>query len=134
MNDVIARLTADMIKQPPVSASDATAIFAEFGVVPPADYLSFLSETNGAEGPVGESSYLTLWRVEEPVTNTSAYQVEEFAPELVLIGSDGGDTAYGLTRGSPTRFIAVPFIGMASDQSEELGRTFQEFLLTLTRR
>jgi hypothetical protein len=56
--------------------------------------------------------------------------VAQFAPDLLLFGSDGGGEAYAFdTRESPWGVVKVPFIGMSDRQSIVLlGRSFVEFL------
>lgn len=94
----------------------------------PEEYVKFLLHSNGGEGPIGDN-YLQLWGVEELIEDNEAYSVEEFAPGLWIIGSDGGDTAYCLdTRSKEMPFVSMPFIGMDLDEVESCGSTFKEFL------
>ncbi len=61
------------------------------------------------------------------------YCVREFAPGLVLFGSNGGDTAYGFdTRREGLPIVDVPFIGMGFEEATLIGRSFVEFLAGLT--
>ena len=60
----------------------------------PKDYVEFLKETNGGEGFVGENSYVIFWPLEKLLEYNKAYNVQEYAPGLFLIGSDGGGEAY----------------------------------------
>jgi hypothetical protein len=60
----------------------------------PVNYVSFLMEMNGGEGSIG-SSYLILWPAEEIVEINEAYNVSDWAPGVVIFGSDGGGEAYG---------------------------------------
>jgi hypothetical protein len=57
----------------------------------PAAYLDLMSRSNGVEGFVGDQ-YLVLWPVEQLQELNDAYATAEFAPGLLLIGSDGGGT------------------------------------------
>jgi hypothetical protein len=47
---------------------------------------------NGGEGSVGDT-YVILWRIEELIEMSKAYDVAEYAPGLFLFGSDGGGEA-----------------------------------------
>src|SRR3989442_10555776 len=77
----------------------------------PVDYARFLKDRGSGEGPVGRVGYLVLWRCSELIELNRAYGVAEYAPELVLFGSDGGDTAYAFDRrGVPASIVAVPFV------------------------
>lgn len=98
----------------------------------PEEYFIFLLHSNGCEGPIGDN-YLNLWRVEELIDDNEGYSVEEFAPGILIIGSDGGDTAYCIdTRSKEKPFVSMPFIGMDLDEVEVCGTTFKEFLKNLS--
>ena len=95
----------------------------------PKEYVSFLLTSDGGEGWVGENSYLSLWGVDEIAALNEAYEVNEFAPGLMLFGSDGGIDAYAFdTRGESTVIVEVPFIGMDLREVKNCGNTFIEFL------
>lgn len=64
----------------------------------PADYKEFLDMYNGGSGSVGENSYLQIWAFEDIDELNKDYEVVEFLSKIVLIGSDGGDTAYGINQ------------------------------------
>ncbi|MNT72535.1 hypothetical protein D3C72_2111440 [compost metagenome] len=93
----------------------------------PQEFLLFLNEFNGGEGFVGENSYVILWKTSDLIEFNHGYMVNEFAPELFLIGSDGGGTAYAIRKIDGT-FVQVPFIGMSIEESEKCGDDFKEFL------
>lgn len=94
----------------------------------PMEYAEFLVHSNGGEGSICDS-YLRLWRLEELIEDNEGYSVQDFAPGLLIIGSDGGDTAYCIdTRFESQPFVSVPFIGMDLDEVQECGNTFTEFL------
>jgi hypothetical protein len=78
----------------PASNSLLNQRIAAFGHPLPTDYLRFLRQANGGEGFVGKEVYLVLWRVEELAGMNAAYHVAEFAPGLLIFGSDGGDEAF----------------------------------------
>ncbi|MCU0484560.1 MAG: SMI1/KNR4 family protein [Anaerolineales bacterium] len=99
----------------------------------PQQYVDWLLLSNGGEGEVG-NSYLALWCLEEIIPLNEAYEVHEFIPGIILIGSDGGDTAFGIdTYVSPHPFIEVPFIGMDRKEIRVCGETFADFLDYLSR-
>ena len=98
----------------------------------PADYRAFMEGSNGAEGAIGEEGYLMLWAIEDIAELNDEYGVNEFAPGLVLFGSDGGDTGYAFdTRRSPLEIASVPFIGMDLKEAKRCGSTFNAFLRNL---
>ena len=54
-----------------------------------------------------------MWPIGRLAEYNRDYCVEEFAPGLVLIGSDGSGTAYAIdTRTEPGRMVSVPFVPM----------------------
>ncbi|MBE2294118.1 MAG: SMI1/KNR4 family protein [Phycisphaerales bacterium] len=98
----------------------------------PADYQTFMEQSNGAEGIIGTEGYLSLWPIEEIADLNNEYSVTEFAPGLVIFGSDGGDTAYAFdTKKSPPEIVTVPFIGMDLKEVKDYATTFNEFLKNL---
>ncbi|MFT9848737.1 SMI1/KNR4 family protein [Aneurinibacillus sp. REN35] len=55
-------------------------------------------------------------------------RIEEFIPGLLIIGFDGGDTAYCIDdRNNEKIFVQVPFIGMDSSEVKRCGDSFTEF-------
>jgi hypothetical protein len=114
-------------------ASDETVQRAleNFPSAPPADYLEFMRRANGAEGEL-PGSWLQLWPLEKLKERNALYAVEEFAPGLRLIGSDGGSNGFALM---PERdgmvFVRVPFIDIGIEDGEILGRSFVEFVEAL---
>jgi hypothetical protein len=94
------------------------------------DYGDVLKRHNGIEGFIGPTQYIMLWSVEEIPKLNAGYQVADYAPSIVLLGSDGGGTAYGRNK-SKGKFGSVPFIGMSQSDFKEMGATFEEFLAQL---
>lgn len=102
---------------------------AQLYVTFPVDYRKFMAESNGGEGSVGTRSYLVLWPLEDLIPLNEAYAVKEFAPGLILFGSDGGDTAYAFdARETALIIIEVPFIGMSVNEARPCGASFLDFL------
>ncbi len=94
----------------------------------PDEYVAFLRKSNGAEGPIGDY-YLQLWPVQELEHLNAAYSVDEFAPGLLLFGSDGGDTAFAFdTRTPDMAIVKVPFVGMGLEETRPCSQTFYGFL------
>jgi len=63
-----------------------------FGIKFPCEYVDLMKITNGVEGKIGENSYIAIWQIENIIQYNKGYAVEEFAPGLLIFGSDGGDT------------------------------------------
>jgi hypothetical protein len=96
---------------------------------PPAQYLAFLTDFNGAAGFIGPNKYLSLWDAASVLENNDGYMVREFAPDIFLIGTDGGGNGYGFRASG--EFVEVPLIGMASSEARTLAKSFIEMLETL---
>jgi hypothetical protein len=100
----------------------------------PAEYRDFLQFTNGGEGFVGSGSYAALWRVEEICRFNKEYEVSEYAPGLLLFGTNGGGECFGFDYRSPDRVIVqVPAIGMSLNDTLVIAPTFHRFLDLLGR-
>ncbi len=113
------------------AALRAVQIFARGKI--PNDYIGFLMTANGGEGPIGQSGYIRFWKAEEIEPFNKSYNVEEFAPDVLLFGSNGGIDAYGFDlQKRPVEYISLPFIGMNRDEIEPLGRTLTEFLQNMS--
>ena len=59
-------------------------------LVLPDDYLAFMSEHNGGEGPLGENNYGRFYKMEELQEVNDDYEVGKWWPGHVVIGTDGG--------------------------------------------
>jgi cell wall assembly regulator SMI1 len=106
---------------------------AQLGIRLPPDYVEFITAMNGGEGFVGDN-YVILWSVDELPRFNREYNVPEFAPGLVMFGSDGGGEGFGFDlRSQNARVVVVPFIGMGWTDAEEIAPSFREFLEKLSR-
>ena len=90
-----------------------------------------LHQTMSGEGMVGDSNYLLLWPKSDLEELNDAYEVQEFLSNIMLIGSDGGEIAYGID--ITGRFVSVPFIGMADDQIRVIAEDFDGFVEYVSR-
>jgi hypothetical protein len=120
-------------KQPPhrsgVGSADVEAAQRFLGVVFPTEYRTFIVDFNGTEGNNDHIGYLSLWSLDRVVALQEAYAVAEFAPGLLLIGSDGGDAAiaYDMRMSEPA-LVEVPFIGMSLEEVRPLEVGLMELL------
>lgn len=89
-------------------------------------YEDFLRQTLSGEGMVGENNYLLLWKKSEIEELNDLYETREFLSDVILIGSDGGDMAYGID--IKGRYIEVPFIGMDDEEIKVIGNNFDDFV------
>jgi len=76
-------------------------------------YLQYIRQSNGGEGLVDENYYI-LWEIENISRYNEEYEVKEYAPDLLLFGSNGGGESYAFDRRSAGwPVVMVPFIGMS---------------------
>jgi hypothetical protein len=99
---------------------------AECRITFPSDYRQFLLNSDGLTGTVG-STCLALWSARELGELNKGYNLAEFCPEAVAIGSNGGGEAIVFRRDS-LRIGHVPFIPLDIQHYEDLAGTFDEFL------
>jgi hypothetical protein len=98
----------------------------------PESYLDFLKFSNGGEGFVGKYAYLLLYPAEDIPKLVKAAGVDRFAPGLILIGSDGGDTVYAFdTNQESTPIVAASAECLSLDNTKTIGSDFEEFLTYL---
>ena len=119
-----------LIRRPPGATDELVAAAQkQLGTDLPEQFVQFLKVTNGPEGYIGENAYVMLWEVEDLASLNAAYEVQTYAPGLLIFGSDGGGEAYGFdTRSTPWTIVRMPFIGMEWSMATQIASTFDEFL------
>lgn len=116
---------------PPASPLVLEALSSELKVPLPISYLDFLSIHNGGEGFVG-NKYIIIWKAEEVARFNIEYEVDVYAPDIVLFGSSGGGEGYGFdTRNSGMPVIKIPFVGMGREYAEHVADDFSELFARL---
>jgi hypothetical protein len=131
MNDPIIEFFNNFLNKPGANQEDIERACTALNFTPPSDYLDALRFSNGGEGFINHS-YLRLYSIEELLTLNESYQVNTFAPGLIIFGSTGGGEAYAFnTRNAPIELIQIPFIPLDLEYGESLGQTFLEFLQRL---
>ncbi len=90
------------------------------------EFEQYLRQAITGEGMIGENNYLLLWDKNEIEELNTDYETQEFLTDIILIGSDGGDMAYGID--IMGRYIEVPFIGMDNDEVKIVADDFDGFI------
>jgi cell wall assembly regulator SMI1 len=127
----LARLLAAIDSNPPATAEAVSEAEAALGRPLPTHYRRFLLEADGCEGGLGDG-YVALWHVDDLAELNAAYAVDEFAPGLLLVGSDGGDTAYALDLNREhAPVVALPFVPMDYQLVEDMGVTIGDLLAAI---
>ena len=95
----------------------------------PGDYFEFLLLGDGGAGDVGGGEYAMLWSSDEIEKNNIVYEVANYAPGLVLFGSNGGGEAFAFDTMQAVATIGiVPFVGMSRKEYRPIAATFHQFL------
>lgn len=97
----------------------------------PDDFIELYKYSNGGEGFIGDG-YLIVWRSEELEKFNSEYEVEKYAPGIILFGSNGGGEAFGFdTRSTPFKVVQIPFVGMNLKYARTVADSFTELLVKM---
>ena len=123
----------DLPRRPGASIENIEAAERDLGVRLPEDYRSFLKESDGLEGFAGpEGDYVMLWGAGEIAKLNAGYCVAEFAPGVVLVGSNGGGEAFGYVRREGRKgYIRLPFIPMNLKEADDMGGTLFDLIVKL---
>jgi hypothetical protein len=104
---------------------------SDLGCTLPLDYVEFLIRHDGGEGFVGDN-YLIVWRAEELARFNREYEVGEYAPGVILFGSDGGGEGYGFDlRDKIMPVVRIPFVGMELRYAKPVAVNFSTLLTLL---
>lgn len=116
---------------PPAEPSFVGELSATLGVKIPSEYLNFLLKYDGGEGFIGDN-YIVLWKAEELAGFNREYEVEKYAPGILLFGSDGGGEGYGFdTESAAMPIVRVPFIGMERRYATPVAKDFLDLFAKL---
>jgi hypothetical protein len=109
---------------------EMSAVLTEVGSLAPADYVEALREASGYTGFLSDvSPYVELWPFGRLTDINREYGVMPKRDGMLLIGSDGGGTAYAVVAvGDRLSFADVPFIPLKVGEATLRGDSFEEFL------
>lgn len=124
-------LIKDIEKNLPLDDQTFDSVLRSIDCKFPPDYLDFMRQYNGGEGEIPNGQWLILWPIEQLKSYNEMYGVAEFAPALLLVGSNGGAMAYGIKRNEGV-FFEVEFVRLSESAAIEIGRSFDEFLSSLS--
>jgi cell wall assembly regulator SMI1 len=132
MCDQINRILTRFDGNEPASKESLDSVEREIGWRLPEDYCRFMTRWNGGEGFLGKQ-YLILWRAEEIAPFNRDYQVNEYAPGILLFASSGGGEAFGFDmRSDQAPVVQVPFVGLDLRYAKEVARNFTDLLLKMS--
>jgi hypothetical protein len=128
-DDEFKNLSNELVLGEPGTPDLIAETHRNLGFELPNDYVDFIKRANGADGPFGKDGYLNLWPVHDLRAKNKGYQVDDFAPGLLLFGSDGGGEAFAFDTRDPTLpVVGVPFVGLSLKEIQPLAESFLEFL------
>lgn len=132
MDESIRLIMSSLNVNPGASDTALEALRRSYPMLPVA-YLSFLAHSNGAEGQIGEHNYLILWAAEVMPECNSGYGVDDFAPGLLLFGTDGWNSGYGFDcRFKDSPVVEVSLTGLEWSDAEVIAPDFGGFLQRLS--
>lgn len=133
MDSRVARLTTRMDRRPGASANDLETIGSYLRFKPPNDYVEFMSETNGSEGPIGADGYLAIYTTQE-LLDCNAHMME-LEPGILFFGTNRGGEGFAFELDRPSHgIIAVEFADLDRARARPMGKTLVEFLEILSSR
>lgn len=132
MLNVIEQMLSSTTMRPPCSQHELVSFRKLVGMVPHDDYMGFMTQHNGCDGPVGVEGYLCLWPFHEVVSGTKEAGADEFAPGLLLFAGDGGNEAFAFDTHDPRwPIVMVPLVGLSRKDTRYIASTFTEFIQRL---
>lgn len=115
----------------PAESAVVDGLAARLGVALPKDYTDFLKEHNGGEGFIRDN-YVIFFKDEELADFNREYEVEKYAPGVLLFASDGGGEGYGFdTEDAAMPIVRIPFIGMDRRSAEIVARDLADLFARL---
>jgi hypothetical protein len=133
MDEAFAQRITWYCDKDPASDDSIRQFVEQSGTFLPQQYVQFLKKYNGGEGFVGPNAYLMLWSIDELAEMNTAYNVNEYASNLLLFGSSGAGEAYGFDAYAQMEIVRVPFVGMSPDLMETIASTFNDFIESLAK-
>ena len=97
-----------------------------FKVTLPKDYIEYISKNNGFSGDLN-GEYCDLWKLEDIISLNEVYKVQEFFPNLIYFGSNGGDEAYAFDKSNNMCIVSISFISNEKDK-KIIANNFKEFI------
>jgi hypothetical protein len=130
VNNKLLAILDGFVRNPgsPLHAINATSVLLQRQL--PGDYVEVLQYMDGGEGFMG-SEYVRLYPSKKLAELNKAYDVQEFAPGLLIFGSNGEGDAFAFDyRQNQPGVVRIPFIPMDIGYLEEEGSSVTEFLLS----
>jgi len=92
----------------------------------PQDYIEYMKSNSGYTGMINDD-YYNIWKLEEIISMNNSYQVQEFFPNLIYFGSNGGGEAFAFDKSNNMCIVSIPFIGTEKDKIV-VANSFNDFM------
>ena len=99
------------------------------GIKLPEDYLGFMSEHNGGEGPLGKNNYGCFYMLEELEEINDDYEVRNSWPGYIVIGGID-DTLWAYNPDKKT-YCQIDSCNTDEDTYYTVSNSFEEFLINM---
>ncbi len=99
------------------------------GLALPGDYLAFMREHNGGEGPLGEKNYGRFFRLEELEEINKEYDVQNSWPGYVVIG--GIDDSLWAYNPEKKIYCQIDSCNTGDDTYYTVSDSFETFLIKM---
>ncbi len=123
------KVLEEMFKEFAFNEKSEETISEVNGMKLPDDYLGFISEHNGGEGPLGQNNYGRFYKLEELEEINEAYDVKNSWPGYIVIGGID-DTLWAY---NPEKKIYCQIDSMNTDEDTyyTISNSFEEFLINM---
>lgn len=123
------KILEDMFKDFGFNEKPEEMISEVNGMKLPEDYLGFMSEHNGGEGPLGENNYGRFYMLEELEEINNEYDVQNSWPGYVVIG--GIDDALWAYNPDKKIYCQIDSFNTNEDTYYTVSTSFEEFLVNM---
>lgn len=106
--------------------SEVEDFLSKISFLLPTGFIDFYQKSNGADIN-SDDNYTILWPLTDLIQLNKDYDVDVYAPEFFIFGSDGGDTSFAIEKSSGGIF-EMPFIEMSRSEAVFNSDNFNEFL------
>ena len=104
-------------------------ITAVNGLALPEDYLAFMREHNGGEGPLGENNYGRFYKLEELQEINDEYEVSSSWPGYIVIG--GIDDTLWAYNPDKAIYCQIDACNIDDDTYYTIAGSLEEFLIKM---
>jgi len=127
--DIQTYLGNEFELNPPLSESEQLQYIGQIKGPVTEDYLGFMKLFNGGEGPIGNESYLALFRLNKLPSYNNDLRELYSAVDYTVFASDGGNVLFAFNKAKEV--IEFDLIGLGTDEAIKCADSFTAFLATL---